>query len=343
MNTVTERALIARLVAGMPRSSHQLNRVHESDAELVKIPGTDTILAVTTDGIAEEITTGLYGNPYLAGWMSVTVNASDLAAVGAEPLGLLMSEAIPPDMNEEAVMRLQAGIGDAAKAHRLPVLGGDTNASPTLHLTGTAIGVVRDRWATRRGTRPGDRVFASGPLGLGSAFAFARLMSTSPAGVAYQPVARLPEGQVMARWATACIDTSDGAIAAFDELFQLNEIGILVHRPLEELLHPAALETARVAGLPPWMMLAGPHGEFELLFTVPRVHCEAFTADAAASGWDPIMLGDVVPQAGLAWREEDDWLEVDTTRIRNLFTAVGGDPQRYLEALLCTAPEPASR
>ncbi len=338
MNALTERELIGRLVAGMPRSSYQLNRVHQSDAELLRIPGTDVVLAVTTDGIVEEIAIGLYDDPYLAGWMGVTVNASDLAAVGAKPLGLLVSEAIPPGMKGEDVARLQAGIGDSAKAHRLPVLGGDTNASAGLHVTGTAIGVVRERWVTRCGTSPGDLVFASGPLGLGSAFAFARLMSASPTGVAYQPVARLPEGQVMACWATACIDTSDGAIAAFDELFQLNDVGVRVLRPLEELLHPVALAMAQGAGLPKWTMLAGPHGEFELLFTVPRVQCDVFLADAAMSGWEPILLGDVVPQAGLAWREEDDWLRVDTTRIRNLFAEVGGDPHRYLDALLSRVP-----
>ena len=71
---------------------HRVNGVHEADAELVD-PGAMNghLLAVTTDGVIEEISSGLYDDPYLMGWMLATVNLSDLAAVGADPMGLLVS------------------------------------------------------------------------------------------------------------------------------------------------------------------------------------------------------------------------------------------------------------
>ena len=342
MTAITERTLIARLVADLPRSTHQLNRVHESDAELIRIPGSDTVLAITTDGVAEEIQAGLYSDPFLAGWMSVAVNASDLAAVGAEPLGMLVSESIPPDMPENDLARLQQGIGASASAHRLPILGGDTNASPTLQITGTAIGTLAERWTTRLGASVGDHAFASGPLGLGSAFAFAQLMRHGKEPVAYQPTARLPEGRVVARWASACIDTSDGAIAAFDELMRLNEVGIRLDRSIEQAMHPAALAVARAAGLPAWTMFAGPHGEFELLFTVSPGRRDSFLADAATIGWRPVELGRVVAEHQLVCRIDEAWCDIDTAHVRNLFGAVGGDPQRYLQGLLRSPPMAAA-
>ena len=336
MNPVYERSWVDGLIRGMPRSPHQLNGVHESDAELVKLPGLDGILAVTTDGIAEEIASGLYSDPYLSGWMVVVVSASDLAAVGATPIGYLVCESLPPEMDPADIARLQAGIRDASRRHDLPVLGGDTNEAAQLHLSGTAIGIAGPRPLSRRGARSGDRLFASGALGLGSAFALQQLFPSAghQDTVAFRPVARLPEGQLLRQWATACIDTSDGALAAMDELMRVNAVGIRATTVMGDVVHSEARGAARMAGLPEWTMLAGPHGEFELLFTIPSDRVEAFRLAAAEVGWVPTPIGEVVPVPGLRWLMNDDWASLDTTRIRNLFSEVDGDPTRFVAALL---------
>jgi thiamine-monophosphate kinase len=338
MTHVNERVLIDRLAAGFARSPRQLNALHESDAELVRLPGGDTVLAVTTDVIVEEIAAGLYRDPYLAGWMIVAVNASDLAAVGAAPVGIVVSESLPPDMSGAALDDLQRGIRDAAKRHDLPLLGGDTNQAGILVLGATAVGTVpADRVLTRRGAEPGDRLFASGSLGIGTAFAFAALMRGDGGrgnAVPFQPVARLREGRCLPGIASACMDTSDGVIATLDELMRLNGVGVRWERPVVESLHPAAVATARSAGLPLWTMLAGPHGEFELLFTVPHVRCAALDAAASAIGWTPIALGVVTEEPVCSLHDATEWLEIDTARIRNLFGDVAGDPDRFLRELL---------
>jgi thiamine-monophosphate kinase len=338
MTRVNERVLIDRLAAGFARSPRQLNARHESDAELVRLPGGDTVLAVTTDVIVEEIAAGLYHDPYLAGWMIVAVNASDLAAVGAAPVGIVVSESLPPDLPDAALDDLQRGIRDAAERHGLPVLGGDTNQAGTLALGATAIGTVpADRVLTRRGAEPGDRLFASGPLGIGTAFAFAALMDTGGLGrsaVPFRPVARLREGRCLPGIASACMDTSDGVIATLDELMRLNGVGVRWERPLIESIHPAALATARGARLPTWTMLAGPHGEFELLFTVPDGRCAALDAAVSPLGWTPLELGVVTEEPVCSVRDATEWLEIDTARIRNLFGDVAGDPDRFLRELL---------
>jgi len=89
---VRENALVESLVRALPRSSLQRNGVGESDAELVRLPGSDLLLAITNDAIVEEIEIGLYRDPYLIGWVTVVASASDLAAVGADPVGILLSQ-----------------------------------------------------------------------------------------------------------------------------------------------------------------------------------------------------------------------------------------------------------
>ncbi len=332
-----EIAMIERLARSLPRSPRQLNALHGSDAELVHLTGT-TVLAVTTDGIVEEIATGLYADPALIGWMSVVVNASDLAAVGAKPLGIVVCETLPPTMGPDDLAALQRGIADAAGTHGLPVLGGDTNAGAQLQIVGTALGLVEGAAPlTRLGAAPGDRLFASGPMGLGSVFAFERLARSSvraPSPVPFRPRARLAEGGLLRPFASACMDTSDGLLAALDELGRLNHVGFRLSLPLAGILHAAATGLATALALPAWTMLAGPHGEFELAFTVPALHVDTFRRTAAADGWMVVELGEVVAGSGTTLGAVDGGLVLDTGRIRNLFAECGGDVERFIRALL---------
>jgi thiamine-monophosphate kinase len=350
-DVILENALIERLARGLPRSPLQVNGLQESDAELVRLPGTSLVLAVKTDCIVEEIESGLYKDPELIGWMAVTVNASDLAAVGAEPLGIVLAETLPPGTGDEFVGALKLGIGAACERYALPVLGGDTNFSAHMQIGGCAIGLIREGpLITRVGCRPGDRLYASGPLGAGSAFAFAELGSgareAAPgAGVGgansaapFRPVARLAEGAIVRRFGSACMDTSDGVLATLDQLLRLNGVGFRVDRPPEELLTRAALVSARAARVPPWMMLAGPHGEFELVFTVPGPRAAAFEDAAAQAGWLPLVLGDVVAEPGVTLAFDGGRGPLDTGAVRNLFAEVAGDVGRYVEGLLRLRP-----
>jgi thiamine-monophosphate kinase len=334
VTTLLEHQLIGRLAARLPRSPWQINRLHESDAELVRLPGSELVLAITTDALAEEIATGLYADPWLIGWMLVTVNASDLAAVGADPLGVLICETLPPDADDAWVAALQRGIGDAAAAHDLPVLGGDTNAGATPHLAATAVGLIPGRPLTRCGARPGDLVFASGPLGGGGAYALERLAAPHAlASIPFQPRARLHEGALLREVASACMDTSDGAIATLDELMTRNGVGFQIDAPVETWTDCTALAVAGAARIPPWMLHAGPHGEFELLFTVPPARGAELLRAAAGIGWAPLRLGAATDEPTLAMAVGAGACQVDSRRIRNLFTECDGDPARYLRAL----------
>ena len=331
---ILENAYIERLVQGLPRSPLQLNRLQEADAELIRLPGSRAVLALKTDSIVEEIETGLYADPYSLGWMMVTVNASDLAAVGAEPVGLLLNETLPPEPDERYLVELQRGIRDACVEYGLPVLGGDTNFSAHVQLGGFAVGVIPDgKPVTRVGCRPGDLLYASGPLGSGGGYAFAVLGpgASSAARPQYRPRARIREGIVLRPFASCCMDTSDGALPTLDQLARLNQVGFRIEGRYEDLLDGSAQRVA--AGLPPWMLLAGPHGEFELLFTVPPDRRAAFESAAAAASWSPVRLGVVTAETEICLPYGGSSVPVDTERVRNLFVSVGGDVGEYVKGL----------
>jgi thiamine-monophosphate kinase len=302
---------------------------------LIRLPGTDAVLALKTDSIVEEIETGLYADPYLLGWMTVTVNASDLAAVGAEPVGLLLNETLPPDPDDRFLTELQRGIGDACVEYRLPVLGGDTNFSTHVQLGGFALGLVPDgRPVTRVGCHSGDLLYASGPLGIGAAYALA-VLGTEVSGAQrpqYRPRARIAEGIVLRPFASCCMDSSDGVLPTLDQLVRLNGVGFRIDSRLEDILDSSAQRVA--AGHAPWMLLAGPHGEFELLFTVPPARRAAFESAAAAASWKPLRLGVVTSETTICLPYEGASVPVDTARVRNLFASVAGNVAAYMRGLL---------
>ncbi len=297
----------------------QLNRQHESDAELIRIPGNDqTLLAITTDAITEEIAQGFYDDPYLAGWMVVAANLSDLAAVAALPLGVLISETLPDNCSEDFILSLQRGVADACRKCGTYILGGDTNFSDRFILCGTALGRVPGRPLTRIGCQPGDILFSSGLMGGGNGYVLGHMLHRDSRQT-YRPEPRIGEGQRIAPYASACMDTSDGVLATLDQLMRLNNVGFSFEDAWPECLDPCAAGIVRSLGIPEWLLLAGNHGEYELLFTVPPERVDALLAGVRATGWTPRRLGKVVPGEEIRLRIDGTEYRPDTGYIRNIF------------------------
>ncbi len=334
IDDVLENALIARLVKHLPRSTSQLNRLHESDAELVTLgDGSDTVLALTTDSIVEEINAGVYSDPYQIGWVTVMANLSDLAAVGARPIGLLLSETLPPGVPEDFVSSLQSGIRDASTLERTAILGGDTNSGDRLSMAATGVGVIPDgKPMMRRGCAVGDILYATGPLGSGNAFAAQRTLGV-PSTITYLPNARVEAGVVVRNFASACMDTSDGVLATLDQLGRINNVGFHVNENWDECLDADAMTVALNAGLSPWTLLAGPHGEYELMVTVHPENHEAVEAMDPGGGCRFRRLGQVTATPGVSLGGWGTIGPDDLARLRNL-TILGAETvRRYLELL----------
>lgn len=332
MDDVYEERLLNSMVKNFARSSLQLNKYNQSDAELIKIPGTNTIIALTTDSIVEEIETGLYSDPFMIGWMLVTVNVSDLTAVGAKPIGILLNETFPLNIESCFLAKLQEGINAACKEYDICVLGGDTNHSTHMQMSACAIGIIDMQPITRMGCNTGDAVFISGKLGLGNQFAISVLLGGEN-NKTFKPLARFKEGQILRRYATSCIDSSDGFIASMDQLLRLNEFGFRLLVDLEQIILDEALEKAKQEKIPSWFLLAGIHGEFELVFTIPTCKKEEFKKEANLNAWYPIEIGVLTKPKDFILSQSGLIFSLNTSKIRNLFFEVNGDIEAYVEEL----------
>jgi thiamine-monophosphate kinase len=333
---VLEIDMIARLTGHFARSPLQANRLQQSDSEIIRVPdGSPIDLAITMDSIAEEIQGGLYTDPYMIGWMAVMVNMSDLAAVGAEPFGIVISEILDNRCTPEFIETMQRGIQDACTACNSYVLGGDTNSGQQLILSGCALGRVRRGAALMRtGCQAGDVLYATGPLGTGNAYALGLLEPHLRSRITYLPQPRLQQGIALREFATACMDTSDGVLGTVDELVRLNRLGFSFTPDWERALDAAAHEVASRANIPAWLLLGGIHGEFELLFTIPPEREPDMLQAARSRGWEMLMLGTLTAAPEVLLPIEGSPHPVDTAVVRNLGHTLSHDPRGYLRALL---------
>ncbi len=343
MDLILENRRIDLIARNFPRPPHRLNNIHEADAELVDLgEQSELLLAVTADALIEEVATGLYDEPSFIGWMLATANLSDLAAVGANPLGLLVTISSSPAQDETYLTKLAGGISDACRSLGTFVLGGDTNRGNTLTLSGCAVGLVpKNEVMKRTGARAGDKIYLSGPAGLGAVYAFLRVTgrNISLGDQFFKPAARIKEGQIIRKFASSAMDTSDGLIHTVDTLMRLNRCRFLIETRWDKTLHPAALEICRAQNLPPWLALAAVHGEFELCFTIRPDKQKALHAEAKRSGWAPIEIGEVTEGEGVSLRAADKLIPLDTASMRNIADDAGTDPKAYIENLFKIAGE----
>ncbi|MGH7752317.1 MAG: hypothetical protein ACREN5_05845, partial [Gemmatimonadales bacterium] len=119
-----------------------------------------------------------------------------------------------------------------------------------------------------------------------------------------------------------------------DELMLRSGVGIELNRDIEEVLHPAARAAARLARLPPWTMLAGPHGEYELMFTAPDARSGGVQALGESQEMMLIEIGRVVERPGLRIQVDGDQVDLDAGEVRGLYREVGGRVPEYIERLV---------
>lgn len=165
------------------------------------------------------------------GFRAASVNVSDLAASGADPLALLVTLALPGDTALDDALALYEGIAEAG----VPVVGGDTTASPVAVVSVTALG-RSERVPGRAGAQPGDLLVVTGPLGAaGAAFRAGRYV---------RPPLRVAEGRELARAAHALMDISDGLAVDAGHIARRSGVRCVIEPELVPLAEGATLEDA---------------------------------------------------------------------------------------------------
>jgi thiamine-monophosphate kinase len=231
------------------------------------------------------------------------VNLSDLAAMGATPIGYLLALARPKAIDDDWLGAFCAGLAADNAEFGVSVLGGDTVSTPgPLTMSLTAIGQLPKGTALlRSGARSGDDIWVSGTLGdaaLGLAVLQGVLDIAGPARAhlieRYRvPRPRLALGQALRNLAHAAIDISDGLVADLGHILEASGVGAEVRTDLLPLSEAAA-------GLPgaEEAVLSG-GDDYELLFTAPQKRRAQIEALSRRLDLPLTRIGEIRGQPGL--------------------------------------------
>ena len=210
------------------------------DAAVLEVPGGGP-LVVSVDSVVEGVHVDLsLCGPSDVGWKALMGALSDLAAMGAAPLGALIALCVPGGSGDGSLaLGVMGGVAEASAASGCPVVGGDVSEAGEVVVGVTVLGTAGGDGdgpgpVSRTGGIAGDVVFVTGPCG-GSAAGLRELRasggeagSTGAGAVeAYRrPVARLREGELARRaGAHAMIDVSDGVAIDLHRLADASGVG----------------------------------------------------------------------------------------------------------------------
>ena len=234
-------------------------------------------LVLTHDSMAEGTHFRADADPADVAWKLVATNLSDLAAKGAEPVGVLLSYALGADD-----ARFLSGLRDVLTQFSVPLLGGDTLSSKGPRTLGlTAIGrATHTPVPARSGAQIGDSIFVTGTLG--------RAMlgfegATEHLEVFDRPTPRLTEGRALAPFVTAMMDVSDGLLLDAYRIAEASHVTL----EIESADAPVASDARRDECLR-W------GDDYELLFTLPAGTVPPVSAtrigSVAPRGFAPLVL-----------------------------------------------------
>jgi thiamine-monophosphate kinase len=255
--------------------------------------GGDSLLAFTADMLLEEIHFDLdLTDAFSLGYKSLTVNLSDLAAMGGRsPAWAVLSVGIPSGLSLETIEELYRGLKQAADRYGCSLVGGDTVRSPDRLVINVALlGTVEKKGLlTRAGGRPGNVLMLTGEVGA-SALGLAALQKGRGARKKYsryvekhlRPEPRLDLSATLAsRGVTAAIDISDGLLQDLEHICEESRVGAALE--IERIPFPRdAREAAAALGVDFLPLALGGGEDYELLLAVEAERAEELEKAGAA-------------------------------------------------------------
>jgi thiamine-monophosphate kinase len=244
----------------------------------------DYYLVVTTDMLHKKTHFPREMSGYQIGWMATAATLSDIAAMGADPLGVTMAVGIPREADVAFALDVVRGCNACCTQNGATLIGGDTDEHDELTLVGTAIGrVQQDKMLTRAGAKPGNAVCVTGELGLAAA-GVQMLLDSRYADhplreralkKLFEPQPRIAYGQALAASGavTALIDTSDGLSLSLYELSTASNCGfhiLAADLPVSDAAKSVSRDWSDELAL---AIYRG--GDYELLFTAKRERLKA--------------------------------------------------------------------
>ena len=307
---MNERDLIACITELAPaKTDDNLLLAMGDDCAVVRKDG-EHVLLYSTDALIEKVHFDLaWHPPFLLGRKAVSVNVSDVAAMGGQPRYLLFSLGLPKGFDEQWACELSRGVVDACREYGCALIGGDTVASPGgVSLGLTVIGEMeKGRVLYRAGAREGDVVLVSGQLGrsaAGLALCGRGYADTSEFAdlcrAHLDPRARVALGQMLAASGLvhAMMDLSDGLATDLGHICRASGLGAVLYQdqlPVHASLHQAA----RLLKVDPvqWMISGGE--DYELLVVAPGDATKKLQERVAGSGHVLYPVGRMTAGCGI--------------------------------------------
>jgi thiamine-monophosphate kinase len=260
-----EFARIARYLA--PLAGPEGRGLTDDGAVLAPPPGRELVL--TVDQMLEGVHFLSHDAPDLIAQKLLRRNLSDLAAMGATPLGYLLTTAFPPQTDESWLANFARGLARDQAIFGIALFGGDSSSSLAhISLSATLIGHVAPGAALgRNGAQPGDDIWVTGTIGDAAIGLQSRLgkLSNVPGELINRSL--LPEprvGLALAGIANAAIDISDGLLQDLGHLCAAGNLAATIHASLVPVSAAAAPYAATALES---MLTDG--DDYELLLAVP--------------------------------------------------------------------------
>ncbi len=271
-----------------------------------------TVWLVTMDTLVESVHFDLcWHPPALLGRKAISVNVSDIAAMGGRPCFVFFSMGLPENFSEKWVDELTQGLLQACSDYGCMLLGGDTVCSPgKVVLTVTVIGEMAvEHVLYRHGARVGDVVWVSGFLGRAAAGLDLFRAGENADSTSFKPLLQAhldPRARVELAGALAksgrvhaMMDLSDGLATDLSHLCRQSNVGARIvadQIPGQGLLKSVAKILEQRDSLQ-WMISGGE--DYEMLFTSSPADTPVLSSLAAEHGWTIYPVGTIVEGSGV--------------------------------------------
>lgn len=268
------------------------------DCALLQVPVGEQ-LAISTDTLVAGVHFPESPDPFLLAQRALGVSVSDLAAMGATPVGFTLALTLP-SADADWLQAFASGLDRMAQQCAIRLIGGDTTRGP-LSLTLTVFGRVPAGMAlTRKGAQVGDLLCVGGELG-DAAGALPLVLGQRDAEPAvaepllaryWSPMPQLDLGQALRGKATAALDISDGLLADCGHIAAASGVALII----EQARVPMSAALLAFAGESASRQCALSGGDdYRLAFTLPTAHL----ADLQKAGWPVRVIGRVVAGEGV--------------------------------------------
>jgi thiamine-monophosphate kinase len=224
-----------------------------------------------------------YISPLDLGRRAMTLNISDIGAMGGRPLYALISLGLKGEALVQDIEEMYRGFLIELNPFRASIIGGNlTKSGNGMFIDITLIGEVEQGKGVRRsGARPGDAILVTGYPGQAAAGLQLLLNGPDDTKLLGNPLVRtyntpshraqLGEAIAQTGWATAMIDTSDGFLGDLGHICEASAVGAELFKekiPVSEDLREAAVLLQR----DPYDFFLGDSDDYELVITCQPQH-----------------------------------------------------------------------